>query len=165
MWDFAYGYASLKENDTATAKGLRDKVLEFAATTDKRFRFHPASQVVGTVAHILEGEILSAEGDLDGAIAAFERAAWVEDSMDYDEPEPLPFAARHWLGAALIEAGRFSEAEEKYRIELEDHPHDVWALHGLRAALEAQDKVDAAVDEDFSVSTARADTWIRASRF
>ena len=165
MWDFAYGYASLKENDRATAQAMRDKILEFAATTDKRFRFHPASQVVGTVAHLLEGEILSAEGDLDGAIAAFERAAWVEDSMDYDEPEPLPFAARHWLGAALMEAGRFSEAEEEYRIELEDHPHDVWSLHGLRAALEAQGKVDAAVDEDFSASTARSDTWIRASRF
>jgi tetratricopeptide (TPR) repeat protein len=165
MWNFAYGYASLKENDTATAKAMRDNILEFASTTDKRFRFHPASQVVGTVAHLLEGEILVAEGDLDGAIAAFERAAGVEDSMDYDEPEPLPFAARHWLGAALMEAGRFSEAEEKYRLELEDHPHDVWSLHGLRAALAAQDKVDATVEEDFSTSTARTDTWIQASRF
>ena len=43
--------------------------------------------------------------------------------MDYDEPEPLPFAARHWLGAALIEAGQLEEAEEVYRIELEDHRH------------------------------------------
>ena len=110
MWDFAYGYASLKEDDMATAKAMRDKTLEFAATTDRRFRFHPAGQVVGTVAHILEGEILRAEADLDGAIDAFEAAAQVEDLMDYDEPEPLPFAARHWLGAALLEAGRFDEA-------------------------------------------------------
>ena len=33
----------------------------------------------------------------------------------YDEPEPLPFAARHWLGAALLEAKRFEEAERVYR--------------------------------------------------
>ena len=154
MWDFAYGYASLKEDDMATAKAMRDKTLEFAATTDGRFRFHPAGQVVGTVAHILEGEILRAEADLDGAIDAFEEAAQVEGLMDYDEPEPLPFAARHWLGAALLEAGRFDEAEEEYRIELEDHPHDVWSLHGLQAALEAQSKVDPAGEEDFAASTA-----------
>ena len=165
MWDFAYGYASLKEGDISTAKALRDRTLEFAATTDKTFRFHPASQVVGTVAHVLEGEILWTEGDLEGAIAAFEEAAKVEDSMDYDEPEPLPFAARHWLGAALLEAGRSGEAEEQYRTELEDHQHDVWSLSGLKAALEAQGKEDAAVDADFSESTARVDTWITSSRF
>jgi hypothetical protein len=48
LWDFAYGYASLKEGDVRTAKSMRDKTLEFAATTDKRFRFHPAGRVVGT---------------------------------------------------------------------------------------------------------------------
>jgi hypothetical protein len=59
--------------------------------------------------------------------------------MDYDEPEPLPFAARHWLGAALIEAGRAAEAEEHYR--------------------------DPDVDADFDMSTARMDVWITASKF
>ena len=82
--------------------------------------------------------------DTAGTIAALEEAARVEDLMEYDEPEPLPFAARHWLGAALMEAGEFGRAEEQYRIELDNHPHDVWSLHGLSAALEAQGKVDAA---------------------
>jgi tetratricopeptide (TPR) repeat protein len=165
MWDFAYGYASLKEGDMRTATRMRDSALEFAATTDEKFRFHPAGQVVGTVAHILEGEILWAEGDLDGAIAAFEKAAEVEDAMAYDEPEPLPFAARHWLGAALIEAGRSAEAEEHYRIELVDHPHDVWSLYGLKQALAAQGKKDSDVDTDFETSTARADVWLTSSKF
>ncbi len=165
LWDFAYGYASLKQGDTATAKRLRDKTLEFAATTDKRFRFHPAGQVVGTVAHILDGEILWTEGDLDRAIAAFRKAAQVEDSMNYDEPEPLPFAARHWLGAALLEAGRPADAEMEYRTELADHPHDVWSLHGLKAALAAQRKTDPDVDADFETSTARVDVWITSSKF
>ena len=165
MWDFAYGYASLKEGDIETAKSMRDKTLEFAATTDKRFRSHPAGRVVGTVAHILEGEILWTEGNHEDAITAFRKAAEVEDSMDFDEPEPLPFAARHWLGAALIEAGRYAEAEQEYRTELADHPHDVWSLHGLKAALEAQGKEDSVVDQDFKESTARTDTWITSSRF
>jgi len=165
MWDFAYGYASLKEGDMQTAKKMRDKTLEYAATTDKKFRFHPAGQVVGTVAHILEGEILRTEDDHAGAIAAFEKAVEIEDSMTYDEPEPLPFAARHWLGAALIEAGRYADAEVHYRVELADHPHDVWSLHGLKAALVAQGKTDPDVDADFEISTARMDVWITQSKF
>jgi tetratricopeptide (TPR) repeat protein len=165
LWDFAYGYASLKTGDMKTAKSRLDKTLEFAATTDKKFRFHPAGRVVGTVAHILEGEILWTADDVEAAISAFEKAAEVEDSMDYDEPEPLPFAARHWLGAALLEAGRLDEAEEHYRIELKDHPHDVWSLHGLKLVLEKQGKQDPAVEKDFAESTARIDTWIQGSRF
>ena len=149
----------------STATKMRDKTLEFAATTDKRFRFHPAGRVVGTVAHLLEGEILWAEDDLTGAIAAFETATEVEDSMDYDEPEPLPFAARHWLGAALLEAGRAGDAEKVYRVELVDHPHDVWSLYGLKAALAAQGQDDAGVNADFDMSTARMDVWITASKF
>jgi hypothetical protein len=163
-WDFARGYASLKEGDMRTAKSMRDKTLEFAATTEETFRFHPAGQVIGPVAHILEGEILWTEGDLDAAIVAFQKAVDVEDSMNYDEPEPLPFAARHWLGPALIAAGRPADAEREYRVELKDHPHDVWSLYGLKAALDTQGKKDPAVDEDFVASTARMDVWITGSR-
>jgi hypothetical protein len=165
LWDFAHGYASLKEGDAETAKAMRDKTLEFARTTNGKFRFHPAGQVVGTVAHILEGEIFWSEGDLEGAIAAFEKAAEVEDLLDYDEPEPLPFAARHWLGAALLEDGRFEEAETVYRREIADHPHNGWSLLGLKQALAGQGKQDSEVESDFEESWARADVWITASRF
>ena len=165
LYDFAYGYASLKEGDKRSAMSMRDKVLKFAATSKANFRFHPASQVVGTVGHILEGEILMTEDDLNGAIVAFTKAAEVEDLMDYDEPEPLPFAARHWLGAALLEAGRFGEAEKVYRDELTDHPHNGWSLFGLQAALSAQGKQDPDVDRDFEESWARSDVWIRSSKF
>ncbi len=165
LWDFAQGYASLRGGDKKRARRLQQKVAKFAETTDARFRFHPAGQVVGTTAHILDGEILRAEGDLEGAIAAFERAVETEDLMGYDEPEPLPFAARHWLGAALLEAERFEAAEAVYRQEIKDHPHNGWSLLGLKQALAAQGKTDAGIDEDFEKSWARSDTWITASRF
>ncbi len=165
LHDFASGYASLKQGDLDSAVSMRDKVLKFATTSNANFRFHPASQVVGTVGHILEGEILLLGGDLDGAIVAFTKATEVEDLMDYDEPEPLPFAARHWLGAALLEAGRFEEAEKAYRDELADHPHNGWSLFGLKSALSAQGKQDPAVDSDFEESWARSDVWITSSKF
>jgi len=165
LWDFAQGYAALRNGNSAKARRVRDKLLSFAATTDATFRFHPAGQIVGTVAHILDGEILRHEGDLDGAVAAFRSAVAIEDDIGYDEPEPLPFAARHWLGAALLEAGRFADAAAVYREELADHPHNGWSLFGLRSALAAEDASDPAVDADFAASWARSDTWIRASRF
>ena len=62
-----------------------------------------------------------------------------------------------------MEAGRYAEAEEEYRTELKDHPHNVWSLHGLMAALKAQNKTDAVVEADFKKSTARSDTWITSS--
>ena len=108
---------------------------------------------------------MKAEGNLDGAIASFQEAAEWDDKQAYDEPEPIPYAARHWLGAALMEAGRYADAEAEYRTELADHPHNVWSLHGLKAALDAQGKTDTDVDEDFATSTSRSDTRITESRF
>jgi tetratricopeptide (TPR) repeat protein len=163
FWDFAQGYAAAHNDDTNLARDYLEKVERLAGESTAKFRFHDARQLMGMSAAILEGEILRLEGDLDGAIAAFERAALFDDQQSYDEPEPIPYAARHWLGAALLEAGRFAEAEEVYRTELDDHPHNVWSLHGLKVALDAQGKTDAAVDVDFEESTARMDVWITSS--
>ncbi len=165
MWDFALGYANLREGDTEFASETAKSLIELAETTEAKFRFHPGGQIIGTLGNILAGEIERENGELEAAIASFRTATAFEDEMGYDEPEPLPFAARHWLGAALIEAGQYAEAEQEYRVELKDHPHDVWSLYGLKTALEAQGKTDAAVEQDFAASSARMDVWITASRF
>ena len=78
---------------------------------------------------------------------------------------PLPFAARHWLGAVLLELARYAEAEQVYRDEIADHPHNGWSLFGLKTAIEAQGRTDPAVDADLEASWARSDTWLRSSRF
>ncbi len=164
-WDFAHGYARLRQGDLRAAEAHLERVQELAENSTATFRWHSAAQLMGLSAALLEGEILRARGDLEGAIAAFRRAAELDDQQVFDEPEPIPYAARHWLGAALMEAGRYADAEREYRIELEDHPHNVWSLTGLKAALEAQGKADTAVQDDFVASTARLDLWIPASRF
>jgi len=165
FWDFAQGYAELREGNMNAAKRYLAKVQNLAANSDGIFRFHAAEQLMSLSASILQGEILRAEGNLDAAIVAFQDAAAWDDKQKYDEPEPIPYAARHWLGAALIEAGRYAEAEQEYRTELADHPHNVWSLHGLMAALEAQGKTDADVAADYAASSARMDTYITSSRF
>ena len=164
MWDFGQGYARLRAGETEFARAHLARVLE-GAESSANFRRHPAKHLLGIMAGILEGEIHRESGDLTSAIASFERAVRLEDELEYDEPEPLPLAARHWLGAALLEAERYQDAERAYRDELEDHPHNGWSLFGLLAALEAQGKSSPEVEADFIASWARSDTWIRSSRF
>ena len=50
--------------------------------------------------NILAGEIQLTEGQTEAAIESFKQAVEL-DSLDYDEPEPLPFAACHQPGQAL----------------------------------------------------------------
>ena len=65
-----------------------------------------------------------------------------------------------------IEAGEAAYVcEQAYRAELKDHPRNGWSLLGLKQALAGMGAETAAVDAEFAASWARADTWIRSSRF
>jgi tetratricopeptide (TPR) repeat protein len=168
FWDFALGHAYLRTGAEGRARRRLERIREaIADDPDAEFRSHSAEDLLGVVAGILEGEILYADGDVDGAIRAQREAVEIEDTFGYDEPEPLNFSARHWLGATLLEAGHPREAEAVYRASLEDHPHNGWSLLGLEQALRAQDR-DGEADEAhgaFELAWARADHWIEASRF
>ena len=166
--DFGFGYAHLRKGRVAVAKGYLDAVKTVAREEDEAaFRGHSAEDLLGVVGGILEGEILREEGDLNAAIGVLERAVEIEDGLRYDEPEPLNFSARHWLGAILLEAGRPADAEAVYRGALADHPNNGWSLFGLEQALRAQGRTVEADDalEAFEREWASADTWIRSSRF
>ena len=165
LWDFAQGYARLKQGDVDFAGLYLARVKRAAETSTAAFRVHTAKDLLTIAAGILEGEIQRTAGDLSGAIASFQRAAGIQEALVYDEPEPLPFSAFHWLGAALLESGRFDDAEKAYRAELKDHPHNGWSLLGLQQALEGMGMRSPDVDADLATSWSRADTWIRSSRF
>jgi hypothetical protein len=104
---------------------------------------------------------------MDDAITAFETAVTLEDGLGYDEPEPLPFAARDWLGAALLEAGRPADAERVYRASLDDRPNSGWSLFGLEQALRAQGRTADAHEARarFQQAWARSRTELTSSRF
>ena len=170
FWDFGRGYSYLREyDDGERARVYLERVQRAASDTpeDEVFRGHTAASLLGTVGGILEGEILRAEGNLAGAIQALEAAVALEDGLRYDEPEPLNFSARHWLGDALLEAGRFEDAEAVFRAALEDHPNNGWSLFGLEEALDAQGKTREAQEAGAQLQEAwaRSDTWIRGPVF
>ncbi len=169
FWDFGQGYAHLRAGHVGVARGFLEAIEEgrTSAPEAAQFRGHTASDLLGIVRGILGGEILREEGRTAEAIAMFERAVEIEDGLRYDEPEPLNFSARDWLGAILLEADRPVEAEAVYRAAIEDHPFNGWSLFGLEQALRAQGKVGEAeeIAKVFEASWARADVWIRSSRF
>lgn len=169
FWNFGKGYAHLKQGRVEKAKSylnlVKQSALEYG--DGKKFRGHAARQLLGVVGGILEAEILYEDGQVNAAIEALEAAIELEDGLQYDEPEPLNFSARHWLGAILLKAGKPEQAESVYRAALEDHPNNGWCLLGLSEALEAQGELAEAreVHAAFEKAWARSDTWIRASRF
>ena len=169
FWDFGQGYAHLRAGHVDVARGFLETIEEGRASAPEavRFRGHTASDLLGIVGGVLEGEIFREEGRTAEAIASFERALEIEDGLRYDEPEPLNFSVRDWLGAVLLEADRPAEAEAVYRAALDDHPFNGWSLFGLEQALRAQGKVGEAEEtaKVLETSWARADVWIRASRF
>ena len=165
MWDFAQGYAALRRGDAATARKFAEPLRRAAASSTSMFRVHPAASLLGIVSGILDGEVARAGGDSAAGLAALTRAVTLQDALLIDDPEPFPFAARHWLGAALVEAKRFTEAERVYREDLARHPHNGWALVGLQQALRGQGKPARDVDDELRASWVRADVKITASRF
>lgn len=124
-----------------------------------------AQTVCQVVTPMLEGEILVSEGKMDEGLAQLRQAIAVEDTLKYDEPPAWMIPVRHTLGATLMQAGRFAEAEQVYREDLKRLPNNGWSLYGLSQSLRRQDKTKQAnaVQADFDKVWANADTKIDSS--
>ena len=91
----------------------------------------------------------------------------MQKGLVYSEPPEWYFPSRHYLGAALLEAGYAAEAEVVYWADLREHPENGYSLFGLTAALKAQGKDVLAADAQsrFEVAWAEADVELTSSRF
>ena len=91
------------------------------------------------IAHaMLEGELAFREGRLDDAWAALRRGIEAEDKLIYDEPPGWMVPVRHAMGALLMSAGEYAQAEQLYREDQVNHPGNGWSLLGLQQSLEKQ---------------------------
>ena len=165
MYDFSQGYAALKSGDMASAKATAVALNELTETTTARFRFHDGADIVGTLAGILDGEIAWTEGNLEAAAEAFRRATAYYDNLNYDEPEPLPFSPRHWLGAAYLELGAYDRALGEYKRDLGEHPHNIWSLFGAQKALDMMGESDPVIKQDLYEAFSYADIWLLSTKF
>lgn len=127
----------------------------------------PAATVLDLAGNLMEGEILYRAGQEDEAFARLREAVKAEDALRYDEPPDWVLPVRHALGAALMQSGRYAEAEPVYRADLERNPENGWALFGLYRSLELQGKPGQAdpVRQRFAKAWADADVKLSSSCF
>jgi hypothetical protein len=91
----------------------------------------------------------------------------MEDKLAYNEPADWFYPTRHYLGAALLDAGMADAAIEVYALDLVEHPHNGWALFGLSQALLA-DKQKAKAkkfQQEFEQAWSGADVELTRSAF
>lgn len=125
-----------------------------------------AGAVLSLMQSMVEGEILVAEGKIDQGLQQLRTAAASEDALSYDEPPSWMIPVRHTLGANLIKAGRFAEAEQVYREDLRRVPENGWSLFGLSDSLRRQGKdtpETAAITARFQRVWAQADLTVCSS--
>jgi len=143
IWSYTTGSAYVATGDIAAAErelaNIR-RTVQLPNVNEHRVGPADVSRILTMAAHGLDGEIKQAQGDLEGAIEAFTAAVALEDGNPYTEPPDWAQPLRHYLGAALLQAGRADEAEAIYRRDLTWNQNNGWGLFGLWQSLEAQGK-------------------------
>ncbi|WP_020399986.1 hypothetical protein [Kordiimonas gwangyangensis] len=140
MWHYMRGLALAERGDARAAaeQAAIDALVAAGAVSNSGGM--PAKTILELASVTIEGRAKQAAGDYEGAIASFRRAVELQDSMPYMEPPFWYYATEQSLGAALYEAGKFSEAEDAFKAALVRHPNSAWSLYGLMKSLEAQDR-------------------------
>jgi len=161
----ALAYANKKQFDLAQRERLAFQEAVSNVREDAVMSINPAGHVLKIAEHLLDGEIALNRGDLDGAILELNKAVELEDKLLYMEPPEWQQPVRHTLGAVLLTAGRYEEAERVYRQDLAKWPGNGWALYGLSRALHMSGKHEHAkeAERDFAKAWARADVKIASS--
>lgn len=162
----AVAYAA--KGDVAAARKAQAIYTERARLVpqEETFGNNMAGAIVTIVTHMVEGEILIREGKLEQGFDELRAAVKEEDALRYDEPPGWLIPIRHSLGASLVAAGQFAEAEQVYRDDLARLPEDSWALFGLVQSLRAQGKNEeeaTTAEARFQKIWARADLQINSS--
>lgn len=145
------------------------------AVPESRMLFNNTCRDILKVAEaMMLGELEYKKGKLEAAFAHLRRAVELDDTLPYDEPWGWMQPTRHALGALLLDAGRYKEAEAVYRADLGlddtlargcQHPANVWSLHGLHECLARRgEEVEARhVRRLLDRALARAEVPVRAS--
>lgn len=167
MWRFSRGlaYAAKGEIRRATREQGAFRAAVKNVPADALMAINSAHTVLSIADHMLAGEIAYRKGDFDEAVRELREGVRIEDGLLYMEPPEWIQPVRHTLGAILVDAKRFAEAEQVYRDDLAQWPGNAWSLFGLAQSLRGQGKTMEAdqAEQRFKQAWARADVKIGAS--
>lgn len=169
IWRYARALALVNRGriDEADRELVEIKALAGDASLKGQTTFssNTGVAIVQIAPEIVAGEIALKRGEIDRAIAHFDRAVRYEDGLVYQEPPDWHVPARQNLAAALMAANRAPEAETVLWEDLKRNPEHGWTLALLSRALKLQDKSqDAAlIDARFAKSWKGADLTLTTS--
>lgn len=169
VWHYARAMALLGKNDMPHAQKEIALLNKLAADTTLQhltiWDINTTADLVKIAVKVASAEAAAKQKRLDVSVVLLKEAVAVEDDLNYNEPPDWFFSVRHHLGAVLLRAGRYSEAEQAYRQDLRTWRKNGWALIGLYHALMLQKKSNEAqkVKSAFDESWKYADIKITSS--
>lgn len=139
MLNWMHGAAFANNGDVDAAQAEYDKLQVTRQNPDLanwRASVNSTADMLAIASHMLAGEIANARQDYDSAITEFQQAVDLQDKLRYMEPPDWLQSTRLFLGQALLNAGRFADAQAVFERDLIMLNENGWALQGLAAALE-----------------------------
>jgi tetratricopeptide (TPR) repeat protein len=168
LWHHAHGMALAATGKTEEAKADLTAIRDIAGVIPEHMLagLNSGRTVLELAGKVLEARIAEAEKSPE-TIALWEAAVNLEDQLAYNEPADWFYPTRHYLGAALLDAGKPKEAIAVYEADLQDHPRNGWALFGLwQAQLAAKQNAKAKQTKaEFDKAWSRADIVLTRSAY
>lgn len=159
MWLYVRGVALVSNRDFAGAAAAARAIETIERTADFKLLKDsgvPAQEVLRIARTIILARMAQTKGDYRTAVIRFERAAALQDTLAYTEPPYWYYPIRQSLAAALLQAGRYVEAERQFQRALSRAPANGWSYYGLAELHKSRGDAAAARKAEADL----AKTWI-----
>jgi len=143
LYHFGRGMSLAAQKNFAAAEDERkelEKLMNDESLVIPMKPFSPASEGAKCADNLLGGFIMLKKNKLDGAINYLQKAVDIEANMTYNEPRDWIVSPKQYLGAALLTAAKWAEAQKTFEKDLKVNAENVWSLYGLQQALSKQNK-------------------------
>lgn len=162
MWHYARGLALAARKDAEGAAREHEAFRAVAALDEIKAMDNPhlpATGILKVAERVLAAKVAGARGDQAGCLSQLRSALAAETELPYMEPPYWAMPVRQTLGAALLNAGQFAEAEKVFREDLRRLPRNGWSLQGLSLSLARQgnEASAASVQREFDRAWKNAD--------
>lgn len=169
IWHYARGIAFIRKQNAKEAKEELDAIAELVKDPDMETimatGFDNDTTLAKLAYEVVAGELAAFEEHYKLAIDHLEQAVEMEDNLIYNEPSAWYIPPRQNLGAVLMKAKQYEDAEKIYKEDLNILRQNGWSLMGLYQSLKAQNKTKEAqhIKQEFDAAWKDADIEISTS--